>query len=338
MAELKTQYMGVGLKNPILAGASDLSATLDGVRRLEDAGVGGIVLKSLFEEEIQLEHFKYDEDMDKEDNRHPEMITVFPHALSFGGPQEFLSFVRKAKEAVGIPVFASLNAVEHKSWVEYAKMLAQCGVDGLELNFFAVPADPALSSGAIEQSQRDIVSQIRSVVALPLAAKLSVQYANPLHQFVMLEEAGINGLVLFNRFFQPDIDVEQEQNNYPFNLSQPIDNRVALRYMGLGYGQLRASLCGNTGIFSGEDVVRNILVGAQCVQVVSTLYRHGTAQVPRMLKELGEWMDRKGYGALDDFRGSLSRKNSNDPWQYTRSQYARLLMNPKKVFENAPTL
>jgi len=327
MADLKTTYMGIELRNPVVAGASTLTSNMASIKQLEDAGAGAIVISSLFEEQIQLERMKLEEDLTAYDYLHPEMITVFPQ-LEHAGPQEHLMWVRKARESVGIPVFASLNAVSRETWVEYAALLAETGVDGIELNFYATPSDFDVDGASIEEEQVAIVRDVKQALSIPVSVKLSPFYANPLHFVSCLDAAGVDGFVLFNRFFQPDIDVDREQNTYPFNFSREGDYGLALRFAGLLHGHLEGDVCCNTGIFTGQDVVKMILAGATCVQVVSTLYKNKITVLGTILRTVQDWMESRGYEALADFRGALSRQESSDPWAYTRAQYVRLLLKP----------
>ena len=332
MANLQTRYLGLTLKNPVIAGASDLTANLDSIKRIEEAGAGAIVLKSLFEEQIQLERFKLGEDLARGDARYAEMATLFPK-LEHAGPKEHLLWVRKAKAAVKIPVIASLNCVNLATWVEYAKVLAAEGVDALELNFFATPRDSEVSGARIEEEQLEVVHAVKAALKVPLAVKLSLFYSNPLNFISRLDREGVAGIVLFNRFFQPDIDPEGEAIGMPFNFSVPADSRVPLRFAGLLHGRIRADVCASSGIMSGADVARMLLAGAPAVQVVTTLYRNRVSTIAKMISDLDAWMDRKGHGKVADVLGILSAKNAKDSWAYTRAQYAKMLLSPKQFME-----
>ena len=331
MAQLKTRYMGCELQNPIIAGASSLTSNINSIRKIEEAGAGAIVTASLFEEQIQLERFKMEEELHRNDHLHAEMITIFPD-LKHSGPEEHLMWVRKAKESIGIPVFGSLNAVSRETWVEYSKSLAETGVDGIELNFYASPRDFSDGGVDIETEQLEIIREIRKNLTIPIGVKLSPFYSNPLSFIRQLDQIGVDGFVLFNRFFQPDIDVEGERNIYPFNYSSEGDYRLPLRFAGLLYGNVKAGICGSTGLMSGADVIKMILAGADCVQLVSVLYKKKVSVISSLLKEIEQWMDSKGYTSLQEVRGKLSRGKSKDPSAYTRAQYARLLLHPEKLF------
>jgi dihydroorotate dehydrogenase (fumarate) len=212
-------------------------------------------------------------------------------------------------------------------------MLADQGVDGLELNFFATPRDFALGGAQVEEEQLRVVREVWRAVKIPFAVKLSVFYSNPLNFFSRLDGEGVDGLVLFNRFFQPDIDVDSESMKMPFNFSSAADNRLPLRFAGLLHGRVKSDVCAGTGIMSGADVAKMILAGAAAVQVVTALYKNGVKCIAAMRDDLGKWMEKKKYAAIGDFRGKLSEKNTEDHWAYTRAQYAKMLLNPKNFME-----
>lgn len=335
MANLQTSYMGIELKNPVIAGASDLTNHLESIRKIEEAGAAAVVLKSLFEEQIQLERLKLEEETSLYAERHAQMISLFPK-MEHAGPKEHLMWVKKAKEAVNIPVIGSLNCVNHDTWVEYAKMMQDTGVDGLELNFFATPREMNTMGSTIEDNQVKTAEEVVKAISVPVSVKLSHFYSNPLQLISRFDKVGVKGFVLFNRMFQPDIDVNQEKKSFPFNLSNQKDNRLPLRFAGLLYGSLKGDVCSSTGIFDGNDVVKMLLAGSKCTQVVSTLYNNKIEYLKTMLKDIEAWMDGKGYATLDDFRGKLSKKNTKDPWAYERSQYVKLLFETKDIIKSAP--
>jgi len=329
MASLNTTYMGIELKNPLIAGASSLTDRMETIRQIEDAGAGSLVCASLFEEQIQLERYRLEEELEKFDNKYAEMADVFP-SLNHAGPQEHLTWVRKAKESVSIPVIASLNAVSRETWVEYAKLLEQTAVDGLELNFYASPSAFDVEGSSIEKEQLEILKEVQRAVKIPISVKLSIYYSNPLNFIKRLDDVGVNGFVLFNRFFQPDIDIKKEENSFPWNLSESNDNRLPLRFAGLLFGNIKGDICSSTGIMNGGDMVKMILAGATCVQFVSTLFKNKISHIKTMAEDLGRWMDEKGYKDIGSFRGKMSKKNSSDPWVYTRAQYVKMLLKPKQ--------
>ena len=330
MADLRTSYMGIPLRNPLIVGASPLTSNIDSIKQIEEMGAGALVTRSLFEEAIQLERFEFEESLHREEGRSAEMVTVFPR-IEHGGPKEHLMWVKKAKQAVQIPVIASLNAVSRDTWFDYAKQLEDTGVDGLECNLFATPKDPQEDGAAIEREQISLIEELAKSLTIPISVKLSYFYSNPLNVIHRMDEAGASAFVLFNRLFEPDIDAGQETRIYPLNLSNKTDYRLPLRYAGLLEGTIQADICSSTGVSTGEDMAKMILAGATTVQAVSTLLRHKVAYIQTLLKDIEAWMDAREYGTLSAFRGKFSRRNSTDPWMYTRAQYVKLLMNPESV-------
>ena len=325
MGNLKTTFMGLALKNPFIAGASGYTANLDKIHKLEEAGAAAIVTASLFEEQIQHERYRLEENLHQFDNLYAEMTDFFPH-VQHAGPKEHLMWVRKAKESVGIPVIASLNAVKSEIWAEWAQELADTGVDGLELNFYAAPSEFDRPGADIEAEQVEILKAVKSRLKIPISVKLSPFYTNPLQFIKKLDEARVDGFVLFNRFFQPDIDVEKEENRYAHDLSERSEHRVALRFTALLFGQVKGELCANGGIHTAGDAVKLLLAGASCVQVVSTLYRHKISQLGALIEETGQWMDKHGYRDLAAFRGKMSADSNRDPAFYKRAQYVKNLL------------
>lgn len=335
MADLSTTFMGIKLKNPIILGASNLVTKPEVVKELEEAGIAAIVYKSLFEEQIQLESLQLDEDLNEYANRNSEMGRLFPD-LVHAGPKEHLLNLKKLKKSTSVPVFASLNALYEPSWVEYAKLLEETGVDGIELNLYATPGYFEVGALSIEEKQYQIVRSVKKAVKIPVSVKLSPFYTNTLNFIKKLDEAEVDGFVLFNRFFQPEIDIENEIFHFPWELTQPRDHQLSLRYAGLLHGNIEGGICASRGIYSSEDVIRLILAGADVVQTVSAIYKNQPAFVGTLLTELNGWMDRKGYKTLSDFRGKLSRKSLKDPFTYQRAQYIDILMKSEEIFKKYP--
>ena len=332
MADLKTTYMGITLRNPLIVGASPLTANLDSIKKIEEMGAGALVTHSLFEEQIQLKRFEFDNLLHKEDSRSAEAITFYPN-VEHGGPKEHLMWVKKAKEAVSIPVIASLNAVNKETWLEYAKLLEETGVDGLECNLFASYRDSKQEGIAIETEQIELIKELKKTLSIPMSVKLSYFYTNPQNVIHQMDEAGVSAFVLFNRLFEPDIDVIQEKGIYPLNVSHTADYRLPLRYAGLLQGTINADICSSTGIYTGEDMVKMILAGATAIQTVSALLQNGSAYIQTMLKDLETWMDSRNYGTISAFKGKLSQQHSSDVWAYTRAQYVKLLMDPQVIMK-----
>lgn len=335
MADLSTTYMGIKLKNPLILGASNLVSKPETIKQIENAGIGAIVYRSLFEEQIQLENLQMDEDLSEYENRNAEMTKLFP-GLEHGGPKEHLYNVEKLKKSVNVPVFASLNAIYEPTWVEYAKELEKTGVDGLEINLYAVPGYFEVTGQSIEDKQVQIVKAVKKAVKIPVSVKISVFYTNPLNFLKKIDEAGADAYVLFNRFFQPEIDIEKEEYFYPWELSNPKDHMLTLRTAGLLYGNLNGNICASRGIYDANDVIKMVLAGADVVQMVSSIYKNHPSVVTNILVEMNRWMDDKGYKTLADFRGKLSRKNLKDPFTYQRAQYVDILMKSESIFKKYP--
>jgi dihydroorotate dehydrogenase (fumarate) len=332
MADLSTTYMGLKLKNPIILGASNLVSKPEVIGQLEEAGIAAIVYKSLFEEQIRLETIQFEEEMHEYEERNAEMTRIFPD-LEHAGPKEHLLNVKTLKNNVKVPVIGSLNALYELTWVDYARELEQTGVDALEINLFAVPGYFETEGRKIEDRQVQIVQSIKKAVQIPVSVKLSPFYTNTLNFIKKLDEAGADGFVLFNRFFQPDINIQEELFFFPWDLSKEKDYQLALRYAGLLYKNTDASICTSRGIYDHEDMIKLLLAGTDAIQIVSAVYKNQPSYVTVMLNHLNTWMNNKGYVRLDDFRGKLSRKNLKDPFTYQRAQYIDILMKSEEVFK-----
>ena len=330
--DLSTTYLGIKLKNPIIAGASNLTANPEKALLLQESGVAAIVYKSLFEEQLELEAAELEDELHAFDDRNAEMVNLFPK-IEHSGPKSHLMALNAFKKVLSIPVIASLNCRTEEKWVEFAILLAQTGVDALELNFYSTISSKGKSPQEIEQEQIETLKKVKQEVKIPVAVKLSPFYTNPLTFIHQLDAAKADGFVLFNRFFQPDINIWEETLQMPYNLSQKGDNRNSLRYMGLLAGEIKASLCANTGIMEGEDVVASLLAGADAVQLVSTIYQKGPQYITKIISSIEDWMQKKGYASLSQFKGKMSKKNLHDPYAYKRAQYVDFLLKSKE-YEN----
>ncbi len=335
MANLSTTYMGLTLKNPLVLGASNMVTDIEQVKKAEKAGVAAVVFKSLFEEQLQLESLQLDEDLHEYDYRNAEMERIFPE-IEHAGPKEHLLAVRKLKESISIPLIASINAIYEPTWVEYAQMLAENGVDGLELNFYRVPISSDANAKSIEEHQIKMLKQVKEAVDIPVSVKLSTFYTNPLNFIAKLNKAGADGIVIFNRFFQPDINIDKEEFEFPWDLTREGDYQVTLRYAGLLFNKLNGSLVANRGIKTSAEVIKMLLAGADATQLVSTFYKNGVGYAETILKELEDWMDKKGYKSLNDFKGKLSKESINDEFVYKRAQYIDILRNSEEVLKKYP--
>ena len=334
--DLKTNYMGVELKNPVIVGASNLVTDLKALRKIEEVGASAVVYKTLFEEQIHLENLQNYHAEEDYATRHAEMTdSPFPTAEE-AGPEAFLARLKEASEVLNIPLFASLNCVYDETWEEFAKKIEDTGVAGLELNFYAIPRNFEIDGRSIITEQLDLLEKVKKAVKIPVAVKLSPYYSNPLHVIAEMDKIGVDAFVLFNRLFQPEIDIDLEEHYFPYNLSTQNDNRIALRFAGLLYGEINAQVCTNTGVFTGEDVISMVLAGADAVQIVSTIYKNGIGQISIILNEIETWMKKKNYKNLDEFRGKLSRKTMQDPFTYKRAQYVDILMKSEEIFKKYP--
>lgn len=332
MVNIITDYLGLELSNPIIAGSSNLSDSVEKAVKLQEAGVGAIVFKSLFEEQIQLEELEMEQDMDAYNERHAEMIKLFP-SLKYAGTEVYLQKIRETRKAISIPLIASINAVYSESWIDYARKVEKTGVDAIEINFYHTPKDFGVSGANVIAEQVAILKQIKTAVDIPVSVKLSPYYANQLDVVSQLSAAGADGIVLFNRLFQPDIDVEHETLVQRMTLSTPDEMLLPLRFTGLLFGHIPSDICATTGISNGSDIVKMLLAGATSVQVVSTLYKNKLGHVNTMVKELEGWMEKKGYPDIAHFRGKLSKMNIPFPFAYQRSQYVDILLNAEKLLK-----
>lgn len=335
MADLSTTYMGIKIKNPIVLGASNLVSDIDQLKKAEQAGVSAIVYKSLFEEQIQLESLQFEEELHEYDYRSAEMEKIFPE-IEHAGPKEHLLALKKAKNELTIPVIASLNAIYSPTWVEYAKMLVETGVDGLELNFYRIPISADANAKMIEEHQIKVLKEVKAAVKIPVSVKISSFYTNPLAFVSKLYQAGANGVVLFNRFFQPDINIDSEEFDFPWELTRKGDYQVTLRYVGLVYNKINSSIIASRGIKTSADAIKMILAGANAVQMVSAFYENGVSYATTVIDEMQKWMEIKGYNNLDDFRGKLSKDRLNDEFVYKRAQYIDILKNSDQILKKYP--
>jgi dihydroorotate dehydrogenase (fumarate) len=324
--DLTTSYLGLALDNPLVASASPLSHTLEGVRRLANAGVGAVVLHSLFEEEVEVEAERYARLVEAGSESFAESLTYFPEASGTDGwPRRYLSLLERASSALEIPVIASLNGTTPGGWTAYARAMADAGAAAIELNIYELPADPAMSGHDVEERHVEIVALVKSAVPLPVAVKLSPYLSSPANMARRLEEAGADGLVLFNRFLQPDIDPESLGVVPGLGLSSPAEARPARTWIALLRRQVAMDLAGSTGVEGPVDVVKYLLAGADVVMSTSALLRHGPEHAQVLLGGLAAWMARKGFKQLDDMRGILAVPPWVDATAHERASYVAAL-------------
>lgn len=326
-AQLRTTYLGLTLPHPVVASASTLTGDLDRLVALEEAGAAAVVLPSLFEEQIEHEAMALHHALDFGAELSPEATTgYFPEPPAWeAGPDAHLALVRLAKDALRIPVIASLNGTTAGGWTRYAKLLADFGADALELNVYLIAADPDQSGAEVEDQYLRLVNAVRNAVDLPLAVKVGPYFSSTGHMARRLVEAGADALVLFNRFYQPDIDLDELTVTPNLVLSSPAEMRLVLRWMALLRGRVDAQLAATTGVHAATDVVKLVLAGADVVMVASALLRHGPEYVGVLRDGVQHWFDERGYTGLDQARGSLSQRSSPDPSAFERANYRRAL-------------
>ena len=324
--DLSTDYLGLALRNPLVASASPLSNTLDGVRRLADAGVGAVVLFSLFEEQLRHEAEQNARLADAGTDSFAESLSYFPAgADSDAGPRRYLSLLERAAAAVDIPVIGSLNGVTPGGWTSYARLMQDAGAAAIELNIYYLPGDPRTGGREVEQRHIDILCRVKEAVTVPVAVKLGPHFSSVGEIALRLDQAGADGLVLFNRFLQPDIDPETLTVRPAVDLSSPAEARLARTWISLLRNHLRASLAATTGVEAPADVVKYLLAGADVVMTASALIRHGPQYAAVLLDGLAEWMARKGYASVDDLRGMLAVPVGTDQAAYERAGYVRAM-------------
>ncbi len=326
--DLSTTYLGLKLRTPLVPSASPLSENIDNIKKMEDAGAAAVVLHSLFEEQIRQERNELIHHLAFGTECNPEAQTYFPEPLEFHiGPDAYLEHLANAKQAVDIPIIASLNGSTLGSWTEYARLIQEAGADALELNIYWIPTDLKTSAAEVEEIYLDIVKAVKSHVSIPVAVKLSPFFTNFAHMAGRLDTAGVDGLVLFNRFYQPDIDVEALEIKPNLVLSTPMAMRLPLRWIALLFGKIRAGLAATSGIHRATDVVKMLMAGADVTMICSALLRHGIPYLEPLEFHLKKWMEEHEYESVRQIKGSLSQKHCADPSTFERAQYMRALAN-----------
>jgi len=323
MANLTTTYMGLKLRNPIIAASSGLTNSLEDIKEYYDNGVGAIVLKSIFEEEIRRELEKDLDAMNMGTSLYPETVEYYDNYAEDDSLTNYLRLIREAKKAVDIPIIASVNCMTSEKWPYYAETLQDAGADALELNVFVMPSDVDKSSQENEQVYFDIVKEVQKNVKIPISLKISY-YSSNLASFIQkLSKTGIKGLVLFNRFYSPDIDIEKLELLSTNVTSTPAELATSLRWVGIMHNRVGCDLAASTGIHDGSAIIKQILAGAQVVEIASAFYKNGKGITKNMLKDITVWMDEKGFKSLDDFRGKMSHNKAQNSAAYERVQFMK---------------
>jgi dihydroorotate dehydrogenase (fumarate) len=324
--DLSTTYLGLKLKNPIVPSASPLSHSVDSMKRLEDAGASAVVMYSLFEEQIAHEAAELDHYLSYGTESFAESLTYFPEAQEYNlGPQEYVELIHKAKQSLEIPVIASLNGISTGGWIDHAKKIEQAGADALELNVYYIPTDPKLTSMDVEDRYVEVLLAVKRTVKIPVAMKLSPFFSSMANMAQRLDVAGANGLVLFNRFYQPDIDLETLEVLPNVILSTPQALRIPLRWIAILHGRIKASLGATSGIHTAGDVIKMLMVGADVTMMASALLKNGPQHITNVLAGLHQWMLDHEYISVSQMKGSMSQKSVADPAAFERANYMKAL-------------
>ncbi|MCX7011039.1 MAG: dihydroorotate dehydrogenase-like protein [Candidatus Sumerlaeota bacterium] len=328
--DLSTTYMGLTLRSPLVPSASPLSREIGDIKRMEDAGAGAVVLYSLFEEEVLYEQRELQQALTAGSESFAESLTYFPepHQL-FIGPETYLDHIQKATDAVEIPIIASLNCSSLGSWTDYARKMEQAGADAIELNVYWIPTDADLPSDAVEQTYVDIVKAVASGVEIPVAVKLSPYFTNVANMAKRLSQAGADALVLFNRFYQPDIDLESLEVRPNVLLSTAQAMRLPMRWVAILYKTVEADLAATSGIHTAEDALKMLMAGANVTMMASALLHNGVGHLKTVEQNMVQWMEQHEYESIEELRGSMSQMNCDNPSAFERAQYMRALKTYK---------
>jgi dihydroorotate dehydrogenase (fumarate) len=324
--DLTTRYLGLTLKHPIVPSASPLSRSLAGIRQMEDAGAAAIVLYSLFEEQIDMEGLSLHHFLERGTNSFAESLTYFPEEKAYTrGPDEYLGLIQQAKAATSIPIVASLNGVTIGGWTGYARKMQDAGADALELNVYYIPTAPTNTGEQVEQVYLDVLREVKAQVTIPVAVKLSPQFSAPVNMAQKLDRAGADGLVLFNRFYQPDLDIETLTVEPNLVLSRAAEMRLPLRWTAILFGHVKASLALTTGVHSSEDAIKAVMAGADVANVCSVLLHEGIGKLTDLVTGFQRWMEEHEYESVTQMKGSLSQRSCPEPAAFERANYMKAL-------------
>ncbi len=327
--DLSVSYLGLKLKSPVVVGSSGLTFSLDRLKQIEQAGAGAVVLKSIFEEEIQHEFNHILEEESRRDEANLEYLDYYDYKIKEDNVNKYIEFIKKAKEAISIPLIASINCKSSHEWTFFAKKLQDAGADAIEINLFTLPSDFSLTCEKVEQTYVDVINKVKEQVTIPVSVKISCHFADMGAFVKRISRAGIDGLILFNRFFQPDFDVDNFKVIPTNVLSNPTDVGHTLRWMSIFYGRIDSGLIASTGVHDGLSLIKVLLAGADAAQVVSALYKNGVGHISTMISDLEAWMEKHGFNSIDEFRGKMSQKNSPNPAEYERVQFMKYFQDKK---------
>jgi len=332
MTDLSTTYLGLKLRTPLVASSSPLSQEIGGIRSLEDAGASAVVLYSLFEEQLRQESLDLEHHLNAGTESFAESLTYFPQPARFRtGPEGYLNYILKAKEAVNIPIIASLNCSTLGGWVKFAQRIEQAGADAIECNIYFIPTTMDISGAEVEKLYIDILREVKISVHIPVAVKLSPFFSNMANMAKRLDDAGANGLVLFNRFYQPDIDLDELEIKPNVLLSSPQELRLPMTWIGILYGRIRANLAATSGVHGPEDVIKLLMVGSDVTMLCSTLFRNGIGHLRHIEHGVREWMEEHEYESVYQMQGSMSQLRCPDPGAFERAQYMRAVKGMQHV-------
>ncbi|MBL0054740.1 MAG: dihydroorotate dehydrogenase-like protein [Chitinophagaceae bacterium] len=327
---LRTSYMGLKLESPIVVSACTLSEEVGNIVQMEDAGAGAVVLFSLFEEQIKKEAAQYETIVRTTSNMFAEASDFFPDLdLYHKGPGQYLETIRKAKERVKIPVIGSLNGITNEGWISYARQMEQAGADGIEINIFFIPGDVHLSTSAVEHRYLNIIDEVKNTVKIPVAVKLNPYFSALGNMAMRMHEYGADALVLFNRFYQPDFDINKLALLHNLQYSESTEIKLPLLWIALLYGRVPVSLAATTGVQSSIEVIKYLLAGADVAMTASALYKQGIGYIKTMNKELDSWMHTREFDSIDSFKGVMSQQHISDPTSYERANYIKILEGQK---------
>jgi dihydroorotate dehydrogenase (fumarate) len=324
--DFTTKYLGLRLKNPIVASASPICESLDNIRRLEDHRIGAVVLPSLFEEQLQLESQSLDSDLSRGTNEFPESVSFLPDLRDYNlGPDGYLDLIRKAKASVSVPIIGSLNGSSEGGWIRYAREIEQAGADAIELNIYSLVTDPKKTAAEVERGYCDLVRAVKKNIHIPVAVKLSHFFSAIANVATQLDAAGANGLVFFNRFYQPDFDTEQLEVVPSLTLSRPTELLLRLHWVAIVYGHVKADLAITGGVHGAQDVLKSMMAGARVAMMTSALLQNGIGYLDSVLEDLAVWMEEHEYESIQQMCGSMSQRNVPNPMAFERANYVRVL-------------
>jgi len=326
MANLTTNYLGLKINNPLIASASALSKKLDNIKQMEDAGLGAVVMYSLFEEAITHESKALNHYLVRNEDSFWEAVTFYPDLGNYNmGPERYLKGIQDAKASVDIPIIGSLNGVSTGGWIRYAKLIEEAGADALELNLYFLPADTDFDAATIESAQIKLVKDIQKSIGIPLSVKLSPFYSSLPGFAASLSETGIKSMVLFNRFYQPDFDIEKLEVIPKLNLSTSADILLPMRWTAILYDRIKPQIALSSGVHTGEDIAKAVLAGATAVMTASELISNGISKAKELIKVFSDWVDEHGYKSIEQMRGAMSQKNVENPSAFERANYMKAL-------------